>query len=118
MTYLTKKDLLPDSRPRETKGRIFTTGGTWVPLYCANCCSGPHGWCPEENMNFVFYLCNKCAETHGPIAGMMLMPDEVFFEELKQAQLEHYGRFLTEVEIAAVVEADASPLATLLKQRL
>jgi len=64
----------------------------------------------------MFYLCNKCAETHGAIAGVMLMPDEVFFEKIKQEQMATYGRYLSEQELRAVVEADASPLATLLKQ--
>ena len=111
----TKQDVLPDSRARETKARVFTPMGVWIPVFCANC-GADGGMVPEENMNFVFYLCAKCAETHGKIAGMMMMPDEVFFERLKQEQLASYGRFLTQAELAAVVEADASPLAKLLKE--
>lgn len=107
-------DLLPDSRPKQAKGRVFTNGGTWVPIFCANC-GTDGGLVPEENMNFVFYLCNRCAETHGAIAGTMMMPDEVFWEKLKQEQLAAYGRYLSELELAKVVEADASPLATLIK---
>jgi len=111
-----RKDLLPDSRAKETKNRVFTPMGAFIPIFCANC-GAPGGHCPEENMNFLFYLCNKCAETHGAIAGVMLMPDEVFFEKVKQEQMAAYGRYLSERELLAVVEADASPLATLLKQR-
>lgn len=66
-------------------------------------------------MTFLFYLCNKCAETYGSIAGTMMMPDEVFFEKLKQEQIAAYGRYLTQQEIAAVMEAGASPLARLLR---
>jgi len=109
-----KIDLLPDSRAQETKGRIFTPMGAWIPFFCANC-GKDCGSCPEENMNFLFYLCPKCFETHGEIAGTMMMPDEVFFEKLKQEQMASYGHYLTQQELAAVVEADASPLATLLK---
>ena len=108
-------DILPDCRAKDTKDRIFTPVGAWIPVFCANCgvCGGS---CPEENMTFIFYLCKKCAETHGKIPEHYLMPDEVFFEKLKQEQLASHGRFLTQAELAAVVEADASPLATLLKQ--
>jgi len=111
-------NILPDSRlktPHTPKGMIHGPGGTWIPIFCANC-GAQGGHCPEENMNFLFYLCNKCAETHGAIAGLMLMPDEVFFEKVKQEQMATYGRYLSEQELRAVVEADASPLATLLKQ--
>lgn len=111
-----KKDLLPDSRARETKNRVFTAMGTWIPVFCANC-GARGGSCPEENMTFLFYLCTKCAETHGAIAGLMMMPDEVFFAKLKQEQLDSFGRYLTEEELLAVVAEGASPLATLLTQR-
>lgn len=117
MRDITKADLLPDSRARETKGRIFTPSGAFIPVFCANC--GFHGGhCPEENMTFLFYICNKCAEKYGEIAGIMFMPDEIFFEKLKQEQLESHGRYLTLEELAAVVEADAaSPLAKLIQSR-
>lgn len=72
---------------------------------------------PEENMTFAFWLCKKCETTCGEIAGTMMMPDEVFWQKMKQEQLETYGRFLTEQEVVQVIEADASPLATLIKER-
>ena len=109
-----KKDILPDCRTSNPTERIFTRIGTWIPVYCANC--GVHGGsCPEENMTFIFYLCKKCVDTYGEIAGTMLMPDEVFFEKLKQEQLASYGRYLTQDELTVVVAEDASALATLLK---
>jgi hypothetical protein len=110
-------DLLPDSRARSPKGLIFNSPmGTLVPVFCANC-GAPGGHCPEENMTFLFYQCSKCAETYGQIAGTMSMPDEVFFEKVRQEQLASHGRYLTDIELAAAVEADASsPLAKLLKQ--
>jgi hypothetical protein len=111
--YNVAKDILPDCRAVDTKGRVFTLGGVWIPVYCANC-GVDGGMVPEENMTFVFYLCQKCAETHGPIAGMMMMPDEVFFEKLKQEQIASYGKYLTEQELLAIVEAGDSPLATLI----
>lgn len=111
-------EMLPDSRLKTIitpKGMVHSAAfGTMVPVFCANC-GADGGYCPDENMNFLFYLCNKCAETHGQIAGTMMMPDEVFFQKLKEEQLASYGRYLTQEELRAVVEADASPLATLLK---
>ena len=109
-------DLLPDSRTRVGTGAIPGPGGMWVPLYCAHC----HKQCgnvPEDNMTFAFYLCNDCFASCGELTNMMVMPDEVFWEKLKQAQLEEHGRFLTEPELSAVVAADASPLATLVLER-
>ena len=108
------KDFLPDSRAKDTKNRIYSPIGTWIPFFCANC-GKECGSCPEENMTFLFYLCPECFKTHGEIAGLMMLPDEVFFEKLKQEQMASYGHYLTQQELAAVVEADASPLATLLK---
>lgn len=109
-------DILPDSRAKNTKGRIFTPAGAFIPIYCANC--GVHGGtCPEENMNFMFYLCQNCADTHGPIANTMLMPDELFYQKLKDEQLAAHGRYLNEFELSAIVAEDASPLATLILGR-
>lgn len=108
-------EVLPDSRPINLRGARLGPGGVyWVPVYCANCgCDG--GLTPEES-TFLFYLCTKCAETYGEIAGTLMMPDQVFWEKLKQEQLEAYGRYLTEQELVQVVAEDASPLATLIKE--
>jgi hypothetical protein len=109
-------DLLPDSRAKETKNRIFTTGSTWIPFFCANC-HKECGFCPEENMTFMFYLCTPCFKQWGHLTNTMVMPDEVFWAKLKEEMVASHGRYLTEQELAAVVEADASPLATLIKGR-
>lgn len=112
-------DLLPDSRLKHhgtPKGRVFTPMGAFVPVFCANC-GKEGGLCPEENMNFLFYQCNDCAQKYGQLAGTLSMPDEIFWEQVKQEQLASFGRYLTDLELAAVVEADASPLATLIKGR-
>jgi hypothetical protein len=114
-----KPDILPDCRcsvivtPRRM---VQGPGGMWMPVYCANC-GADGGLCPVENMTFLFYLCNKCAETYGQIAGTMMMPDEIFFQKLKDEQEATYGRSLTPEEIAAIVEAGDSPLAKLLTGR-
>lgn len=108
------KEILPDSRADQTKGRVFTLAGTYVPYFCANC-GKECGWCPEE-ATFMFYLCRNCEETHGQVAGMMRLPDEDYWEKLKQEQMATYGHYLTQEELAKVVEEDDSPLARLLKE--
>lgn len=108
-------DVLPESRARQTKGRVFTAIGCYIPVFCANC-GIEGGLVPEEGMTFAFWLCRKCEGTYGVITSMMRLPDEVFWEKLKQEQLAHFGYYPSQEELAKVLEEDASPLATLLKQ--
>ena len=108
-------DVLPDCRTKRVTGAEPGFGLSWIPIFCANC-GKEGGSVPEENMTFAFWLCLPCAETYGKIAGMMMMPDEVFWEQMKQEQLDKFGRLLTTSELLAIVEADTSPLATLVKQ--
>lgn len=93
--------------------------GFMVPIYCASC-GVEGGAVPEENMTFAFWLCDKrlngCFEKYGEIAGMMAVPDQVFWQKVRQEQVERYGRELGFRELADIVAADASPLATLIKQ--
>lgn len=79
-------DVLPDSRLQTSKGVTRGPGGNWVPIFCAMCGS-PGGLVPEENVTFAFYLCNPCAETHGQIAGTMMIPDEVFWQDVAAEQV-------------------------------
>lgn len=108
-------DVLPDSRSIGARGGRPGPGGFWIPIYCASCGEGG-GSVPEANMNFVFWLCNDCFVKHGEIANTMVMPDEVYWERLRQEQMDKYKRLLEEQELLAIVAADASPLASLIKQ--
>ena len=108
-------DILPDSRMQDRRQFVPGPMGSWLPIFCANC-GADGGLVPEEGTTFVCWLCRPCADTLGEVAGLMLMPDELYWQKLKEVQLEAYGRFLTEPELLAVVEAGASPLATLIKQ--
>jgi hypothetical protein len=108
-----KGDILPDSRARETKGSVFTAAGEYIPFFCANC-GKECGWCPAES-RFMFYICPNCEETCGKITGMMRLPDEDYWELLKQEQWNHFGYYPNQEELAKVVEEDSSPLAKLLK---
>lgn len=109
-------DILPDCRAKNSKTINRGVLSNWTPIYCANC-GADGGLVPEENMTFAFYLCNKCAETHGQIANTYIMPDEVFWEKLKQEQLEVYGRYITDEEMARELENESSIFSKLLKER-
>jgi hypothetical protein len=112
-------DILPDSRLKDGKGATAMPFRginrlNWVPIFCANC-GAPGGWVPEESTTFAFYLCNPCAEKWSPLAGTMAMPDEVFWQKVKDAQIEKYGRELTAAELEAALGEKNSILAKLAK---
>ncbi len=107
---------LPDSRAREAKNRVVQFGVWCVPVYCANCgCDG--GVVPEENTTYIFYLCNGCADKHGRIEGTYAEPDAIFWEKVKQAQVEKYGRELTAPEVARALDEKGGPLALLAREK-
>jgi hypothetical protein len=108
-------NILPDSRARITRNRVNVRGTIYVPVFCANC-GADGGGVPEENMTYCFYLCNLCCEKQGPIAGTYMEPDAVFHEKVRQAQLEKYGRQLTEVEVLKALEDESGPLAKLARE--
>ncbi len=108
-------DVLPDCRLISPTKLRLRGGQYWQPIFCANC-GAPGGLVPEHNMTFAFYLCNPCADKHGAVAGMMPMPDQVFWEQVKQEQLDVHKRELTETELLSIVASDTTPLATLIKQ--
>ncbi len=105
-------DVLPTCVPANPRGVIVRSGVPWVPFYCANCGAfGGRG--TTTDMDFAFYLCCPCAETYGHIAGTMAIPDEVYWQKCKDAQLERYGRELTAVEIDAELANPDSMLSKL-----
>lgn len=71
---------------------------------------------PEDNKNFAFYLCPKCYEQYGHIAGMYVEPDTVFWERVQQEQLEKYNRFLSEQELKKITDEGTTPLSKLIKE--
>lgn len=82
-------ELLPDSRlQHREKGVVRGPWGNWIPIFCANC-GAEGGFVPEDQCTFAFWLCNDCYAHHGEIAGMMMMPDEVFFAELAARRAEN-----------------------------
>lgn len=112
-------DILPDSRATvisTPKHATFELGMFWVPIYCGSC-GREGGRVPEENMTFAFWLCQECEPKYGHLTAHMMVPDAVFWERVKQEQLNHGAqRLLTTDELQAVLATDTTPLATLLKQ--
>jgi hypothetical protein len=105
---------LPDSRCAHTKNVIRVGALNWVPIFCANC-GADGGIVPEESITFVFYLCDPCAQRNGQIDGMYMEPDAIFFEKVRQAQIEKYGRELTAGELVVELEDESSIMSKLAK---
>ena len=109
--------LLPDSRTRNPKNVIHGMfGGYGVPIFCANC-GTPCGYVPEENCDFVCWFCDVCANQWGNQAGMFLMPDEVFWRKVEEAQLEKYGRVLGPHELQRLLDEVNHPLGKLFREK-
>jgi len=109
--------LLPDCRARDPKSRVMWANGmAWVAVHCANC-GALGGYVPEENMTFAFYLCNPCTEKWSPQADQLAVPDEIFFQLVKEEQLEKYGRELTTPELLVVLADENSSLSKLARDR-
>lgn len=80
-------NILPDCRAQRPTGGKFHLGQMWYRVSCANCrAEGPY--VPEQNMTFAFYLCNPCYESHGAIAGTMVLPDEVDWAKMNNRPLQ------------------------------
>ena len=109
-------EFLPDSRPKTQRNVVRLGQLNWVPIYCANC-GADGGLVPEENCNFAFYLCIPCSEKWSPLVGTMMVPDEVFWQRVKDEQLSKYGRELTPEEMVEVLTNERSTLSLLCKDR-
>lgn len=109
--------ILPDSRSKvSARERFHPFLGWMVRIFCANC-GHDGGLVPEDNCNFAFYLCDPCAEKWSPLVDTMLVPDELFWQKVKQEQMEKYGRELTGAELAEILKDDSNPLTKLCKDR-
>ena len=114
--YKSTTEVLPDCRAQHhtTINRGIT--GTWEPIFCANC-GKDGGFVPAENKQFAFYLCDPCAEKWSPLVDTYMIPDEVFWRKVEQAQLEKYQRILSQEEIALLLTDERSTLSRLAKDR-
>lgn len=112
-------DILPDSRlvgGSSTKGAILRGNTYWVPIFCASC-GKDGGLVPEENMTFAFYLCQPCADKYGEITAHYMMPDHVFWEMVKEEQLEKYHRLLSSEEVVSELSNPESPMSRMARER-
>lgn len=73
---------------------------------------------PDEHCNFAFYLCQPCADVWSDLVGTMVVPDEVFWANVKAEQMEKYGRLLEDHELVEILKDDSNPLTKLCKDRL
>jgi hypothetical protein len=113
-------EILPDSRLKDNRGTVRLPFANrmpmnWVPIFCANC-GAPGGWVPEDTTTFAFYLCNPCAEKWSPLAGTMAVPDEVFWQKVRDAEMEQYGRVLSTPEVIEALNNPESVLSKLAKE--
>jgi hypothetical protein len=115
-TSLSGTAVLPSSLARVARDVVFDKNGTpWVPCYCANC-GDPGGRVPECELAWAFYLCDECAERWSPQVGTLAVPMEVFFEAVRQEQLEREGRELTALEVIHALEDPNHYLSKLAKE--
>ena len=108
-------EILPDSRPRERRGAKFMQGMFWIPIFCANC-GADGGFVPQENCNFAFYLCTKCCEQWGGLAGTYTVPEEVFWAKVREAQMEKFQRLLNPLEQIEALKDEHHVLAKLARE--
>lgn len=116
---MSEPNILPDSRLRIPKNVVRGKWGlNWAPIFCASC-GKDGGLVPEDhlNCNFVCYLCDPCAEKMGDFTGLYVEPDAVFWEKVKQAQLEKEKRELTGAEVAEALKDSTHYLSKLVKDR-
>ncbi len=113
---------LPNSLPKDKKVdlNLSCNGQEWLYIYCASC--GVDGGrvlktdVPNRE-EFAFYLCEPCAQKYGNIAGMWAEPDALFWQKVKEAQLEHHHRELTATEILKELDDPHSYLNQLVRDR-
>lgn len=109
-------DVLPDSRARSGRGAVMGPLGFMQPIFCASC-HAEGGLVTEASMTFAFWLCNDCFATYGELTGMMVMPDEVFWRQVQEAQLAKYGRIPTAEEVRVLLTDPESLESTLARSK-
>lgn len=72
---------------------------------------------PENECDFAFYLCESCAEKYGQLDGVEMIPDEVWFARIRDAQLEEHGRELSVPELVRELDDLDSPMSKLARDR-
>jgi len=111
-------DILPICTTRSGVGGMYIRGIWCVPEYCMFC-GKQHGYCnassTEPGGGYVGYVCDDCASIprNSELVGMSLVPDEVHWQRVREAQLEEHGRVLTLDELAVELSDVNSPMSRL-----
>ena len=115
-------DIFPNCLLKSKKVDVAMSrnGQEWLYLFCANCgCDG--GRVLKTNIpnreEVGGYLCDQCVEKYGEIAGLMLVPDEVFWSRVNEIQLAEFGRVLTQPEIEAALAQENHILSKLAREK-
>ena len=118
-------DTLPESRLKDrNQGSKFMDwplqdGATIrvevVPVFCANC-GVDNGYVPKDNTTFAFFLCRRCFEVYGEIAGTYAEPDQQFWTTVREAMEEEYGHVLDQRELMILAAQGWGVLAPLVKE--
>lgn len=123
-------NILPESRTRIPKRVVSLMHPlirrriNYVQIFCANC-GVPGPLVPSDNITFSFWLCDVkngdpsagCSAKWGQLAGTFTEPDAVFFQKLKDAQLEKFGRELTPAELLDELRSESSIISMLAKEK-
>jgi hypothetical protein len=116
------ESILPSSRLKADKGVIVLKNNRrMIPLFCANCHKDSGTYVLESNWdavkNFAFYLCIPCAEKWSPLVDTMISPDEAFWKKVDDAQIDKFGRRLTEVELIEALKDESHIITMLARER-
>jgi hypothetical protein len=110
-------DLLPDSRASYVstpRNLVWRDGHLCAVAYCFSC-GVACGWVLWD-MSHASVLCDPCHVKHGAAMADMWIPDQVVWEESAHQQLEEFGKYLTEAELAEEVKRPNSKLGMLARK--
>lgn len=120
---MSSTEILPICTTRSGIGGVSIKGVWHVPVYCMFC-GKHHGFCPEEAVlaaqkipGYVGYVCDLCAENtrNNELVGIALIPDQVHWQRVADAQREEYGRELTLEEQAKELSDVNSALSRIIR---
>ncbi len=115
-------NVLPNSLTKDKKvdWSMSVPGREWMFLYCASCGTDMGRVLKADIPNVDEYagaLCDPCAEKYGGLPGTWATPDAMFWEKVREAQLERQQRELTAGEVLKELDDPSSYLHKLIKDR-
>lgn len=116
---MSQPDILPRCTARDPKVTTYRDGVAYYRLVCASC-DADGGEVSEGLVSmhgFAFYLCIPCEKKYGVPVGAMRMPDEVFWDRVRQEMLDKYGRLLSADELLVLAADGNSTIGKLLRDR-